>query len=41
MLGPAELEVPVQGVDVEEQGAAGVGHVRDVNASVRVPTQTL
>lgn len=37
----AELRVPVEGVDVEEHGAAGVGHVRAVDAAGLTARQTL
>lgn len=38
---PAELGVPVHGVNVEEHGATGVGHVRAVDPSVAAPRQAL
>lgn len=38
---PAELRVPLHGVDVEQHGAAGVGHVRAVDPTVAAPRQAL
>lgn len=38
---PAELRIPLHGVDVEEHGAAGVGDVRAVDPSVAAPCQAL
>lgn len=38
---PAELRVPLHGVDVEEHGAASVGDVRAVHSSVAAPCQAL
>lgn len=38
---PAELRVPVHGVDVEQHGPAGVGHVRAVDSARLPPGQTL
>lgn len=38
---PAELRIPLHGVDVEEHGAAGVGDVRAVDSPVAAPRQAL
>lgn len=38
---PAQLGVPLHAVDVEEHGAAGVGHVCAVDAAVPAAGQTL
>lgn len=38
---PAELRVPVHGVDVEEHGATGVCHIGTVDPSAAAPRQAL
>lgn len=38
---PAEIRIPLHGVDVEEHGAASVGDVRAVDPSVAAPCQAL
>lgn len=38
---PAELRIPLHGVDVEEHSAASVGDVRAVDPAVAAPCQAL